>query len=152
MKGGKMKKSVLILLILLVILTSCTNKNSDLSCSYTDSYDVTYKTNYTFKKGVVSTIEQIIKTPTSMVQNAELFRNDYENLNKNTDGCEGSYKEENGYYVATYTCDVNIISEEYAQKIFVKSKEDLKKLTRKEIVDFYKVEKPGENGKKTVCK
>lgn len=147
-----MKKIVLITLALLVILTGCTNKNSDLSCTYTDSHDVTYKTNYTFKDGVVATIEQIIKTPTSMVQNPELFKNDYENLNKNTDGCEGSYKEENGYYVATYTCDVNIISEEYAQKIFVKSKEDLKKLTRKEIVNFYKAEEPGENGKKTVCK
>ena len=61
-----MKKTVLITLTLLVILTGCTNKNSVLSCSYTDSYDTTYKTNYTFKDGVVSTIEQIIRSFTTV--------------------------------------------------------------------------------------
>lgn len=146
-----MKKTALIALILLVVLTGCTNKNSDLSCTYTDSHDVTYKTNYTFKDGVVATIEQIIKTSTSMVQNPEPFKIDYEDLLQTIEGCEGYYKEENGYYVSNYKCDLNIITDENAIKITGQNKDSLKQ-TRKEIIDFHNAEEPGENGEKTFCK
>lgn len=144
-------KKIGMILILLIVLTGCTNKNSDLSCTYTDSYNVTYETNYTFKDGVVATINQIIKTPTSMVENPEAFKEDYEDINKNVDGCKASYKEENGFYITDYECDINIISEDNAQRVFSQSKADLKQ-TRKSIVEFHKSEKVGTNDEKTICK
>lgn len=142
-------KKILITVLFLLIVTGCTN-NDDLSCTYTDSYDVTYKVNYTFKNGVVATIDQTIITPVSMVENPDYFKSDYENINQNVNGCEASYIEEDGYYVSNYKCDLDIISDEDAQNIFAQSKEYLKQ-TRKQIVDFHKAEEPGENGEKTIC-
>ena len=146
-----MKKSLLFSILLLVVLTGCTNKNSDLSCTYTDSYDVTYKVSYTFKNGVVATIDQTIMTPASMVENPDFFRENYENINQNVNGCDASYIEDNGYYVSNYKCDINVISEEDAHNIFAQSTDDLKQ-TRKAIIDFHKKEEAGSNGEKTICK
>lgn len=146
-----MKKTILIILLLLMVLTGCTNKNSKLSCTYTDSYNVTYKKEYTFKDGIIATINQTILTPKSMVQNPDTYISDYKDVNDNVEGCEASYKEENAYYVSNYKCDINIISDENALRIFAQNKDSLK-YTRKEIINFHNSEEPGENGKKTICK
>lgn len=146
-----MKKYVGILILSIIILTGCTNKNNDLSCTYTDNYNVTYETNYTFKNGVVATINQKISTPISMVQNPDAFKKDYDDINENVDGCEASYKEENGFYITDYKCDITLISNEDAKRVFSQSKEELKQ-TRKSIIDFHNNEESEKNDKKTICK
>ena len=135
-------KKVLLIFVILFIFTGCTNKNSDLSCTYTDSYNVTYTHGYSFRNGVVAVLIEKRKVPKSELDNLDSLKNTIEGMKNDMPGCEGYFKEDDEFYVIEYTCDLDIMSEEDCKKVFGQSN-DSYRVTRKEALEFWNKFEPG---------